>query len=134
MRKLAFIFTAARAAFGLTLMLRPKLIATGWIGNEDAGRPGPEMLVRTIGARDFILGLGGVLAVANGSRTRPWLEAGVLADLCDTIITTAYIGKTPAQGSAVTLAMTTVAGILGYRLATRVDASLDAPASAQPED
>jgi hypothetical protein len=126
MRKLALLFVAARAAFGIVLMVRPKTMSRGWIG-EDAERPGPEMLVRSIGARDFVIGIGGVLAIVNGAPARGWLEAGVMADLFDTVITTAYIGKTPAQGSAVTLAMTTIAGSVGYRLATRVDRALDAP-------
>jgi hypothetical protein len=124
MRAFALLFAAGRAVFGLVLMLRPGTISRTWIG-EDAEKPGPEMLVRTIGARDFILGLGGVLAIANGGRARGWLEAGVMADVADTVITIAYFGKTPKNGSLTTLALTLTAGLAGYRLATRVDRGLD---------
>lgn len=134
MRKVALLFAAGRAAFGILLLVRPKAIAPAWIGAEDADRPAPEMIVRMIGARDFVVGMGAVLAIVNGGRARGWLEAGVMADLADTVITAAYLGKTPAQGSAVTLGMATVAGAIGYRLATRVDRTLDAePMDSAPQ-
>ncbi len=116
----AMLLAGGRAAFGAALIIAPRRVAHGWIG-EDVERPPVELLVRSIGVRDLLLGAGGLLAVASGRPVRPWVQAGVVADLADAGLTTAYFSKLPPQGAIVTLALTAVAAYAGLRISARVE-------------
>ena len=93
----AMLVAGGRAAFGVALIAAPRRIAHGWIG-DDVERPPVELLVRSIGVRDLVLGAGGLLAVASGRPVRPWVQAGVVADLADAALTAKYFSKLPPPG------------------------------------
>ena len=111
---------AGRVAFGLAFLLAPKKAAHGWIG-DDVDRKPVELLVRAVGARDVVLGAGGVLAVASGQPVRPWLRAGVAADAADALTTGLYLRHLPLRGALATVALSAVAAYAGVRVAARVD-------------
>ena len=64
-RLLATLLTAGRAAFGIGLLFYPRRVARSWLG-DDVDRPTTEMLVRAVGARDLVIGAGGVVSLLRG--------------------------------------------------------------------
>ncbi len=114
------LLAAGRVAFGLAFLMAPRKAAHAWIG-DDVDRKPVELLVRAVGARDVVLGAGGMLAVATGQPVRPWLRAGVGADAADALTTGLYLRHLPLQGALATLALTAGATYAGVRVAARVD-------------
>src|SRR5437762_12085549 len=85
-RELARQISIGRMAFGVACMLAPGWAGRMWIG-PDASRPGTKLFIRALGARDFALGLGTILAMRHDRPTRGWLEACGLADAADALAT-----------------------------------------------
>jgi hypothetical protein len=57
-RALARQFAFGRIAMGAALLVVPGLVAAPWVGRETASRPGVHVLLRALGVRDLVLGLG----------------------------------------------------------------------------
>src|SRR5919202_818609 len=72
----------ARIVFGIGFMTMPGWTGRVWIG-PDAGRPAVRVLTQAIGARDFTMGLGAVIAMRRGKPARGWFEAISLTDVLD---------------------------------------------------
>src|SRR5919199_5263641 len=60
---------ANRVLFGLGYLLAPKRTARGWVGKAGEGKAS-TVLTRALGARDFALGIGAL--VADRTRRCPW--------------------------------------------------------------
>jgi hypothetical protein len=118
-RTTATLFAAGRIAFGAGMLFAPRKVAHGWIG-DDADRASAEFLTRAVGIRDIIIGAGAMFALASGKPAQAWMRAGVAADVADSALTAAYLGKLPRQGALVTMAITISAAYAGNRLAGRV--------------
>jgi hypothetical protein len=114
------LIAAGRVAFGAALMLAPRRVAHGWIG-DDVDRAPVELLVRSVGARDLVVGAGAIVAAASGQPVRPWLRAGAIADAADALLTAAYFSKLPRQGAMGTLALTAAAAYAGLRVSRRIE-------------
>lgn len=94
MRILAAVISLGRFLFGVAFIAKPTLMEQAWIGKQ-ARAPGAQLLARGVGARDLVLGLGGLQAVAREDGSgRPWLAA---ASVCDAI----DFGATWAAGRAI---------------------------------
>src|SRR5689334_25438628 len=81
-RTAARLLTLGRVAIGAALIVAPERAASGWIGGA-AGRPGTQVAVASLGARDVVLGPGGAVAAQRGGNARPWLGGAALSDLAD---------------------------------------------------
>jgi hypothetical protein len=113
-KSLAMATGLARAAFGLALIVAPARIARGWIGDE-AERPNVKVLVRAIGVRDVVVGMGTLMAARRNTPVRGWLEGGMAADAGD-IIGTLYAAKhLPRQGVVMTVGLAALAAALSAR-------------------
>jgi mannose-6-phosphate isomerase-like protein (cupin superfamily) len=83
MRLLAGLISFGRFAFGVAFIAQPGLMERAWIGKL-ARVPGVQLLARAVGARDLVLGLGGLQAVArDDGSARPWLGAAAICDAVD---------------------------------------------------
>ncbi len=90
-----------------------------------AGRTEPTgaelLLMRTIGIRDLVLGLGTVAAArSGGSDVRRWTEAALASDSLDALVSLASfrsIGKRESSGAAI-LALVFVCGDIHARRST----------------
>jgi hypothetical protein len=83
MRILAALISMGRFVFGVAFIAEPKLMERVWIGKQ-ARVPGAQLLARAVGARDLVLGLGGLQALTrNDGSARPWLGAGSICDAVD---------------------------------------------------
>ena len=119
-RKIALLLGAGRVAVGLALSLSPRVAGRGWVG-EAVDSAGGRVAVQATGARDVILGAGLLLAMGSGRSTRRWVEAGIAADLADTVITIGAWRGLPPVGRFVTVATTIGAGGAGAAIASNVD-------------
>jgi len=109
-----------RAAVGVALVAAPG-VPMRLLGREPS--PADDLLMRTIGIRDLVLGLGTVIAArADGAGARGWALAGLASDSLDAVaslVSMPAIGKRDA-GSAVALSLAFVGGDL---LALRQEAA-----------
>src|ERR671931_981609 len=83
MRILAALISIGRFVFGVAFIAEPTLMDRAWIGKQ-ARVPGAQLLARAVGARDLVLGLGGLQALARDDGSAgPWLAAGAICDGVD---------------------------------------------------
>jgi hypothetical protein len=83
MRILAVLISVGRLLFGVAFIAQPTLMERAWIGKL-ARVPGAQLLARAVGARDLVLGLGGLHALTRDDGSAPpWLAAGGICDAVD---------------------------------------------------
>jgi hypothetical protein len=80
-----------RISFGAGLILAPGLYARSWVGSKAAGEETTKVLARALGARDLVLGAGGLLALRHedAERARRWFTAQGVTDAVDLLATIA---------------------------------------------
>jgi len=80
-----------RISFGAGLILAPRIYARSWVGAKAAGQDSTTVLARALGARDLVLGAGGLLALREGDtdRARQWFAAEGMTDAVDLLATLA---------------------------------------------
>jgi hypothetical protein len=123
MRFLAGLISFGRALVGVAFIAEPKLMERGWIGKQ-ARVPGAQVLARAVGARDLVLGLGGVQAVArDDGSARPWLGAAAICDAVDFGATLAAGRRIPKQPRTGVLAIASVFSLLSALLAAALGPS-----------
>jgi hypothetical protein len=112
MRILAVLISLGRFLFGVAFIAKPTLMEQAWIGKQ-ARLPGAQLLARAVGARDLVLGLGGLQAVAreDGS-ARPWLAAASVCDAVDFGATWAAGRRIPREARNGVLAIASVFSLL----------------------
>jgi hypothetical protein len=81
-RDMALGLARGRTAIGVVSLLAPGLVGRTMAGREWSGG-GTSLFVRMVGARDFGLGLGVLIALDRGAPVRGWLEASALVDGLD---------------------------------------------------
>ncbi|MDX1658127.1 MAG: hypothetical protein R3343_04850 [Nitriliruptorales bacterium] len=91
-RLLAKLYGGARVVIGAALLAAPTLAGRGWIG-DDAEAPGTRVALRALGARDVVLGAGLVEALGRDKPVARWVEAGMLSDLADALVSIAGEGE-----------------------------------------
>jgi len=112
MRILAVVISLGRFLFGVAFIAKPTLMEQAWIGKQ-ARLPGAQLLARAVGARDLVVGLGGLRAVAreDGS-ARPWLAAASICDAVDFGATWAAGRRIPREARNGVLAIAGVFSVL----------------------
>jgi hypothetical protein len=81
-RALAVSLAGGRIAIGVVSLLAPGLVGRAMTGREGSGG-GTSLFARMVGARDFGLGLGTLIALNRDAPVRGWLEASALVDGID---------------------------------------------------
>jgi hypothetical protein len=83
MRILAALISFSRFLFGVAFIAQPQVMERAWIGKQ-ARLPGAQLLARAVGARDLVLGLGGLQAVGRDDGSAPpWMAAAAVCDAVD---------------------------------------------------
>lgn len=101
----ALVVSIGRVALGAGLIAAPERIARGWIGPVATERS-VEVLARSVGIRDVVLGAGGAAALLGGHpATRGWLFAAAVADVGDIVATVLARDVLPANGVRGTAAL-----------------------------
>ena len=118
-RTLATLQAAARVTLGTALAAAPARAAGAWIG-RDSARPGAQVLAVAMGARDAGLGAGTLAALRRGDDVRPWLAAGLAADLADLLVTLRSARDLPGPAVAAVAAVAGGSVVLGGWLASEL--------------
>jgi hypothetical protein len=112
MRIFAGLISFGRFLFGVAFIAEPKLMERAWIGKQ-ARLPGAQLLARAVGARDLVLGLGGLQAVSrDDGSARPWMAAAGVCDAVDFGATLAAGRGIPRQARTGVLAIAAVFSLL----------------------
>jgi hypothetical protein len=123
MRILAALISLGRLVFGVAFIAKPTLMERAWIGKQ-ARVPGAQLLARAVGARDLVLGLGGLQAVArDDGSARPWMAAAGICDAVDFGATWAAGRTIPRQARTGVLAIAGVFSLLSALAAVRTGSS-----------
>src|SRR6476619_3964440 len=126
-RDAATALARGRIAIGAAALVAPGpggRVMFGRYGSE----PGMKALVRMLGGRDLVLGLGVVIALDRGAPVRGWLEAGVVADTVDLVAAVLARDDMPQTAYLNTVALAGGAALAGLWLSRR----LDPPPAADP--
>lgn len=118
-RTIARLMAAGRVVIGAGLVVAPKAVSAGWIG-DDAGRPGTTVMAAGLGARDVALGAGLLQALSSGD-PRPWLAGAVVSDLGDLVATLRARDGIPKLGLVSITAIAGTATVLGAWLTAQDD-------------
>jgi hypothetical protein len=129
MRILAGLISAGRLLFGVAFIAKPMLMEQAWIGKQ-ARMPGAQLLARAVGARDLVLGLGGLQALPrDDGSARPWLASAAICDAVDFGATWAAGRTIPRQPRNGVLAIAAVFSVLSAIAAVGVGR----PRQAEPQ-
>ena len=119
-RTASIAFALGRIAFGAGLIAAPARVAGGWLPG-DAQRPGTQVAVRGLGARDIALAAGLVAAARGGGAMRPWLAGCIACDLSDIASTLGAGAALPPRARWGTVALAGAAAGMGAALLVSVD-------------
>lgn len=124
--RLITLLGGARVASGVAFIALSGPLGRLLIG-KDADSAGAQLFIRAFGARDVLLGAGGLLAMGSLQPARPWLMACGLADAFDAAATVAGYRRLPAKRRALTFAASAIPALVNLS-ATRwlADASRSA--------
>jgi hypothetical protein len=101
-----------RVALGAGLVLAPARLGRPWIGAV-ADRPGGQVVLRALGARDVLLGAIVLHLAGRGPAGARAVQAAAVADAADFVATLAARRELPALGSAGVLALAGAAAAAG---------------------
>ena len=120
-RSIARITAAGRVAIGTALLVAPRAVTRGWIG-EAGGEPGAKLLARGLGGRDLVLGLGVINALDRGDPRAPdWVRASALADVADAGATVLAFRHLPKRARFGVLLLAGGAAAAGFVAADNLD-------------
>jgi sirohydrochlorin ferrochelatase len=120
LRTVARTMGATRVAIGSALVVLPGLSARGWLG-DDSRRGSTKAVVRALGVRDALLGLGTIRALEQDEDVKPWLLAGALSDGIDAVGTVLAYRQLPKRRRFLAVAFMAGAAAAGVALAGQVD-------------
>ena len=109
-----------RIAIGAAALAAPGPGGRLMFGRDGSG-PGIKTLIRMLGGRDLVLGLGVVIALDRGAPVRGWLEAGAAADTVDLVACVLARNEMPRAAYINTLALAGGAALAGLWLSRRLD-------------
>lgn len=98
-RFLPYVAGCTRLAFGAAFVLRPAGAATAWAGPA-ATQPGTQLLTRSMGVPDLLLGVGLLTALRRGDRrtASTWLGHAAAAGVVDAAATVVAYRHLPRTG------------------------------------
>ena len=83
---IARVIAVGRVAIGAALVVVPGRVGAGWIGDVSE-RPGTQVALAAVGARDVALGAGTALAAGGKGGAKAWLLASAGSDVVDLLAT-----------------------------------------------
>jgi hypothetical protein len=108
-------FGLSRVIFGTALTLAPTQMTKMWLG-RDSKRTGTQVITRSMGVRDAVIGFGLATAAAEGGATQTWLEAGIVSDLVDLAATLTAADKLPDTARKLLVPMAATGTLSGTAL------------------
>ncbi len=130
-RALARQLALGRIGAGAGLLVAPGLVGGIWLGRDTARGAGVRVILRALGVRDLVLGLGLKTALDRDAPTRGWLEGGLAADGVDAAATLLAGDDLPASGRVLVGAVAGSGVVLGAWLRRSAETGRAAPEDAE---
>jgi len=84
-RQVALVIARARAVNGLVLLVLPGI--SGWLlFGKEGRRPVTRALLRLVGIRDLVLGIGAITTLKEQTMDAEWVGMGAAADAVDGVV------------------------------------------------
>jgi hypothetical protein len=90
-RRNALLLARGRAVNGLVMLAVPGLVGRVLFGKQ-GGQPVTKALVRLVGIRDLVLGIGAITTVKEHTMDAEWVGMGAVADAVDGVVALAERG------------------------------------------
>jgi hypothetical protein len=87
--------SAGRLAFGVAMMAAPSKVMAGWVGGKESERPAMDLVTRSFGAREIMLGFLGVHVADQPGVGRRAIGSMALLDLTDLTATVLHRRSLP---------------------------------------
>lgn len=113
--------SAGRLAFGVAMMAAPSKVMAGWVGEKESQRPAMDLLTRSFGAREILLGFIGVHVAGTPGVGKRTIGTMAFLDATDLAVTVAHRASLPKS------ALPIMAGVAGGAVAAQVWASRELP-------
>lgn len=113
--------SVGRLVFGVGMMVAPSRVMSGWIGDAESRRPAMEMLTRSFGAREILLGFIGAHVAGTPGVGKRTIGTMALMDLTDLGVTVAHRESLPKA------ALPIVVGVAGGAVVSQVWAARELP-------
>lgn len=115
--KIARAVSAGRLLFGVGMMAAPSTVMAGWVGDAESRRPAMDMITRSLGAREVLLGFIGLHAADRPGVGKRTIGTMALLDLTDLTVTLAHRRSLPKA------AVPIMVGVAGGAVAAQAWAS-----------
>jgi hypothetical protein len=113
--------SAGRLGLGLVMMASPRLAMSKWVGESEVQRPAMDLVTRSFGAREVLLGFLGVHVADTPGVGRRTIGAISLLDVTDLAVTVAHRDKLPR------VALPMMAAVAGGAFVAQAWASRELP-------
>jgi hypothetical protein len=110
-----------RIAIGVAALTFPGLVGRAWIGSVASGR-GVKALVRALGIRDAVIGVGTLVTLDDDRPVSHWLWYGAASDAVDALATVLAAGSIPKRALVSVTAIAGAGAVGSVRLAQQVEA------------
>jgi hypothetical protein len=94
----ARVLAIGRVGIGAALLVRPRRTGTPWVGRKAARQRGTQALLRSMGARDVVIGMIALHTLKNPQVGPRWQRTCAAIDAVDALVTLAAIGDLPLYG------------------------------------
>jgi hypothetical protein len=94
----ARVLAIGRVGIGAALLLRPRRAGAPWVGRKAARQRGTQALLRSMGARDIVIGMIALHTLKNPQIGPRWTKTCAAIDAIDAVVTLAAIGDLPLYG------------------------------------
>ncbi len=109
-RDVARAINQGRVLIGMSLVVAPRLVASGWLGAESA-RPPTGVVLRAHGARDAIIGAIALHTIDNAAVAPRYLRVAAVCDVVDLWATLVARRSLPRFGVVSVSAMAAFAAV-----------------------
>lgn len=109
-----------RVAYGAALAAAPAKTTENWLG-ADGRRPGAQVPIRALGAREILLHAGAIAAALSDAPVKPWLLASIGGDSADIVATFAHGSGLPDKAPVKTLAVAGASALLSAAVLVTLD-------------
>jgi hypothetical protein len=113
--------SAGRLVFGVGMMVAPSRVMSGWVGDAESRRPAMDMLTRSFGAREVLLGFIGAHVAGTPGVGKRTIGTMALMDLTDLCVTVAHRESLPKA------ALPIVVGVAGGAVVSQAWAARELP-------
>jgi len=96
---------AGRLLFGVGMMAAPKLVMAKWVGDEESERPAMDMITRSLGAREILLGFISLHVAERKGVNKRTLQSMAFLDATDLTVTALHRKSLPKPALPIMVAV-----------------------------